>query len=1012
MRRIITLLFILTFVFGFTGNDKKDDKSRQVTAPIYIAFLWHMHQPIYWPYESIIQTESNNRYPFSVIDVHNQRTGPYTSWPKNAVQKLINANLPNAGAQVSFSGSLIENLNNLELNGNGNFINWKSSWNSIRNAKTSLNNPRLDMVGFGYFHPLMGLLDYTDIRKQIQMHKQMFQTNFPGTYSKGIFPPENAFTPRMIPALVDEGFEWVLVDNIHFDRTCINYPFSTSGNIYEMNKSDVLNPNPNDWVQLNGLWAPTRNSARWGRQPHYVEYVDPVTGNKSRIIAVPCDRYMGNEDGRGGFGALNYEAVMSQLESYNTDPAHPILIVLHHDGDNYGGGSESYYNSNFQSFVNWLLANPSRFVCTTVQDYLQMFPPAQNDVIHVEDGSWSGADNGDPEFKKWLGDPNNQGYSPDYNSWGVITAAKNLVLTANQINTNDPNTINAWKYLLVGETSCYWYWDGSLNGIWDSHPTRASNQAIQYAQQVTGQDLTPPTIFLPQREPYNPGGTEWGINQTRDVTIWTYVYDKSNLQSVKLKYRFDKDGVNSTLTIDNETYSGGNDVTNWIEVNLTGIDKPSNTNPPPLLKAKEYSTVITGLQDTLIDYYIEAIDGQGNIGKSPIRHCWIGRLQGSGGGGSSSVVWSPVNPTKNDSIVIVVNNATKSGKLHWGINYSGSQWQTPDSVYWPSGTVKFNGTGPAVESPMSGPDSGKLRIKIGPFNNTIQSVNSIAFVIHYVDNTWDNNNGLDYHINLGGGSTGNQFTMDGQLDVTNVIKAATNNNVDLHLGWNGTQLYVATQSAQSQGKDIFIFVTDSLKTLVNAPWIKAGSVVGWSAYVGNESTNNWAGWFDHNGGVQSFAGNYVEGTLNIQSEFGYIPARLYIAVGQYQTQDGGTLLNQVPSGNGNGNIEANEFYVYDYSIVNVSHKQNLPKQFELMQNYPNPFNPTTTIKYSLPVSGKVTLKIYDVLGTEVKTLVQNELRNNGYYQVEFNSSELPSGVYFYKLETEKFSSVKKMIILK
>jgi hypothetical protein len=1010
MRRILVLGLITILVFGFTGNDKKENKKQVLNPPIYIAFLWHMHQPIYWPYETVVQTDANNRYPFSIVDVHNQRTGPYTSWPKNAVQKLINAGLQNGGAQVSFSGSLIENLNNLEANGNGNFLNWKSSWNYIKGQTTALGNPRLDMVGFGYFHPLMGLIDYADIRKQIQMHKQVFQNNFPGTYSKGMFPPENAFTPRMIPALIDEGIEWVLVDNVHFDRTCIGYPFNTSGNIYEMNKSDILNPNPNDWVQLNGLWAPTKNSARWGRQPHYSEYIDPETGTKKRIIVVPADRYMGNEDGRGGFGALNYEAVMSQLENYNTDPAHPILIVLHHDGDNYGGGSESYYNSNFQNFVNWLQANPSRFKCTTIQDYLQQFPPAQNDVIHVEDGSWSGADNGDPEFKKWLGDPNNQGYSPDYNSWGVITAAKNLVLTANQINPNDPNTINAFKYLLVGETSCYWYWDGSLNGIWDSHPTRASNQAIQFAQQVIGIDLTPPTIFLPQREPYNPGGTEWGINQTKNVTIWTYVYDKSNLQSVKLKYRFDKDGTNSTSTIHNDTYAGGNDVTNWIDINLIGVDKPSLTNPPPLLKAKEYSTVIEGLQDTLIDYYIEAIDGQGNVGKSPIRHCWIGRLQGSGGGGTSSVVWSPVNPTKNDSIVIVVNNATKSGKLHWGINYSGSQWQTPDSVYWPAGTVKFNGTGPAVESQMSGPDSGKLRIKIGPFNNPKQNVNSIAFVIHYIDNTWDNNNGQDYHINFSGGSGGNQFIMDGQLD-QNTKKVATNNNTDLHLSWNGSQLYVATQSAQSQSKDVFIFVTDSLGVLTNAPWAKSGKVIGWGAYIGNESTNNWAGWFDHNGGVQSSAGNYVEGTLNIQTEFGYVPAKIYVAVGQYQTQDGGVLQNQVPVGNGNGDIEANEFYMYDYSVVEVENETTLPTEFSMDQNYPNPFNPTTIIQYSIVFNQHVSLKIFDVLGKEVATLV-NEEQNAGRYSINFDGSKLTSGVYYYQLRSGNFIETKKMILLK
>ncbi len=395
---------ILCVVVGL-GSANAQTQTPQGNPPIYITFLWHMHQPIYWPYETVVQTDQNNRYAYSVTDIHNQRWGPYTNWPKNAVQTGINAGLPHLGAQVSFSGSLIENLNNLELAGNGNFNNWKSHWSYIKQQNTSLGNPRLDMVGFGYHHPLMGLIEYQDIRKQVQSHKQIMSANFPGAYARGIFPPENAFSPRMIPALVDESLQWVLVDNVHFDRAASGYPYSSSGNLYEPNKADVRNPNPGDWIQLNGLWAPTQNSARWGRQPHWVEYIDPTTGISKKIIAVPTDRYLGNEDGRGGFGALNYEYVMSQLEPFNTDPNHPILIVLHHDGDNYGGGSESYYNSNFQNFVNWLLANPARFVCTTVEDYLEMFPPDPTDVIHIEDGSWSGADNGDPEFKKWNGDP-------------------------------------------------------------------------------------------------------------------------------------------------------------------------------------------------------------------------------------------------------------------------------------------------------------------------------------------------------------------------------------------------------------------------------------------------------------------------------------------------------------------------------------------------------------------------------------------------------------------------------
>ncbi len=85
--------------------------------------------------------------------------------------------------------------------------------------------------------------------------------------------------------------------------------------------------------------------------------------------------------------------------------------------------------------------------------------------------------------------------------------------------------------------------------------------------------------------------------------------------------------------------------------------------------------------------------------------------------------------------------------------------------------------------------------------------------------------------------------------------------------------------------------------------------------------------------------------------------------------------------------------------------------YNLEQNYPNPFNPSTVIKYSLKESGKVTLKIYDMLGKEVMTLV-NETQNAGSHLINFNGNGLASGVYFYKLDTGSFTQVKKMILMK
>lgn len=87
------------------------------------------------------------------------------------------------------------------------------------------------------------------------------------------------------------------------------------------------------------------------------------------------------------------------------------------------------------------------------------------------------------------------------------------------------------------------------------------------------------------------------------------------------------------------------------------------------------------------------------------------------------------------------------------------------------------------------------------------------------------------------------------------------------------------------------------------------------------------------------------------------------------------------------------------------------KEYALAQNFPNPFNPSTKIAFSLPKQGNVTLKVYNMLGKEIATLV-NEIRNIGNYEVNFDGANLSSGVYFYKLEAEGFSEVKRMMLIK
>jgi hypothetical protein len=91
--------------------------------------------------------------------------------------------------------------------------------------------------------------------------------------------------------------------------------------------------------------------------------------------------------------------------------------------------------------------------------------------------------------------------------------------------------------------------------------------------------------------------------------------------------------------------------------------------------------------------------------------------------------------------------------------------------------------------------------------------------------------------------------------------------------------------------------------------------------------------------------------------------------------------------------------------------EKLPLAFSLKQNYPNPFNPATMIEFSLPRSGYVTLKIYNLLGEEIAVLVA-EHRTAGKHQIEWNPKELPSGVYLYRLQTEELTKTKKLTIIR
>jgi hypothetical protein len=572
---------------------------------VYFGIHKHMHQPYY-------AAANRNYWDGEKDGIFGARAGNYTDFVPAAVQQYIDGGLPHGGLSTSWSGSLIEQLDRCGAQGlcGGRFGGWNGALRGIAQAKTALGNPRLSFSAFGFFHPLMALIPHRDIVRQIEWHRHIIREAFGAEASRVLFPPETAFHARMIPALLDAGIVAVIYDSIHRFRACQDYPYAgMNEGMLPPNPAEQVNPPVDDWLQLHNIWAGSKISPALLR-PEYVGYEDP-DGQIHKIIAVPAERYIGNEDARGGFGALQYSSVLGQVydrivEAGSFDPEHPPFFLLHSDGDNHGGGADSYYKHNTGCLVQWLQEDP-RFELTTVEDYLERFPPDPRRVAHIEPGSWSGADNGDPQFMKWFS-RYDQPYSPDLNSWAVLTALQNMVHSLEDSYPGCAGLYEGSRLLLTAETSCYWYWTGQQ--LWDQQVTDAANLAHARMKQDldtavrSGRDRTGPTIFAPWATPENPGGKRWGnhclLDAPREGTVHSFVFDVMGLKRVELVLR-DSQGETRLPMRSHGPY-------------------PSQTGAAV---SAEYFTAALPVGAGLVRYYIEAEDSRGNVARSALERVYL-----------------------------------------------------------------------------------------------------------------------------------------------------------------------------------------------------------------------------------------------------------------------------------------------------------------------------------------------------------------------------------------------------
>lgn len=794
-RRIHTMLRLsLIIIWIYTGNIS--------AQKVYTSYLWHMDQPVYWPDKSIDKPQSRqyaeesqrlklngtNNYPESPVahPTNNleaifskaDRVNAYQTAPRNAISSI--KHLPNAGAQLSISGGLLENIQSLaNKNQWGYHTGWMDAYKEAIGWKTSSGFPRLDVVNFTFDHALSPLISERTLIKQIKTHQYILQKYY-NTSSKGYWPAECAFSVRIIKALVECGIEWSVIANSHLARTLSDYqhPYNINGNIEAPNRADKIETTGENWFDgvIDGRGC--RLAVPYAYQVHKAQYIDPSSGESYLIDVIPMDNYLSYVDGYSG---ANVSEVLEKIDPYS-NTSKPCFVLLAHDGDNAWGGGSSYYNQAVSNFTN--SASTAGFEPTTIQQFLTNHPTPLSDIVHVEDGAWVNAANdwGHPQFINWLWplhtqdyrfDPN--GWTEDARNWSVITATENYVKMAEDLEggnlniahiaeggTIASNAEKAWHFYFGGLNSGFMYY-GKAEDM-EVKPSLAGNIAIEYAQKVIDEykntDQTAPSVFIPQRFPYNPGEIGFSpytgykkVNYSSDFHVWTFAYDVSGLSDIVLKYRIDDDGHNPVASIQNELYNATSEVQAWQTITMTR--RPMAPDPSddgeldffiqPKAKADLCYAEITGYKDKLIDYYVEATDTKGNVFKTPIQHVYVGTDNGNPTGSNSNVEWNPEEPTSEKIVTISCANATSASKLHWGVNGKSGQWILPVESYRPAGTTLFSSS--AAETPFK-KVAGKWIIELGPFHDANQEVNSIDFVINHGNDNWDNNDGNDYKITV------------------------------------------------------------------------------------------------------------------------------------------------------------------------------------------------------------------------------------------------------------------------
>ncbi|WP_427976566.1 PKD domain-containing protein [Agarivorans sp.] len=744
-------------------------------AEIAATHIYHNHMPNFWPYYDVSEYDNlavgeaiRYTYDGQVINLknnppanytffipgsgapmphddlvsyyqHHAKTGAYLSWPMDTALGN-NGNHPQSQTHVTMSASVINNVQSFAELGNlsGYNLGWGDYWRNTQAAtKTTNGYKALDTIHFSGHHsmgPLVGN-DYF-LKDLIYQNVTLAQDYFLGdsfTSSKGFFPTELGFSERIIPALTKLGIEWSVLGNVHYSRTLRDYPYLNDPGkdtlVSPPNRADLQNVSDiGAWTELHMFneQQTTYNKFPFASIPHWVQYVDPETGEEHRVAGIPVEQASSWEEGYQG------SITADVLKSFEGDAAsigRTQYFTIAHDGDNSSGRAGdggTWANSGNVTYADSAVRGMG------VDEYLQAYPIPADDVVHVQDGSWIDTrdSSADPTWYHWhipmgvwagqMADFNTVhgtdfeatrqhmvslelGYHYLERNFALLQAAENYAKTAEQIwLDNNPNywspttaldnevtypgnQLNPWMmsypvkgdaannyagganpaelgwyFLIASIDSGFGYYDENVDdGV---KPTVSFNQSLHFTQPYVeanlSQDQTGPSIWWPQRYPYNPGSANsskaegWAtVYADTKFAIYTYGYDVSGIQDIKVKVRVHTDkwatATDKTFKLyDPSAHASDPNVDpsrvgEWQTFSMTerdlsgdinGVDwQPSGKEMFEVVPAEKignmYFSYIDQYQEQLLDYYIEATDSKGNVTRSEIQQVYVGAGQ-------------------------------------------------------------------------------------------------------------------------------------------------------------------------------------------------------------------------------------------------------------------------------------------------------------------------------------------------------------------------------------------------